>query len=66
MIARRATIRICRGQGVLDHYRDSVNLNLSVFWTLVVVIVGAPLLALLLGFGAFMVALLLGYDPDAL
>jgi hypothetical protein len=43
-----------------------VNLNLSVFWTLVAVIVGAPLLTLLLGFGAFMVALLLGYDPDAL
>jgi hypothetical protein len=43
-----------------------VNLNLSVFWTLVVVIVGAPLLTMLLGVAAVAIAILLGYDPDTL
>lgn len=41
-----------------------VNFNLSVFWTLVVVVIGAPLLVLVLFWGMFMVALMLGYDPD--
>jgi len=41
-----------------------VNLNLNVFWTLVVVVIGAPLLALVLVWGMFMVALMLGYNPE--
>lgn len=40
-----------------------MNLNLNVFWTLVVVLIGAPLLAIALCWGFVMVALLLGYDP---
>jgi hypothetical protein len=40
-----------------------VNLNLSVFWTLVVVLVGAPLLTFALFVGAIAVSVLLGYDP---
>ena len=41
-----------------------VNFNLSVFWTLVVVIIGAPLLAFVAFWGMVMVALMLGYDPE--
>ena len=41
-----------------------MNFYLSVFWTLVVVIIGAPLLAIALLAGSLFVALLLGYNPD--
>jgi hypothetical protein len=41
-----------------------VNLNLSVFWTLVIVVIGAPLLAFVLFWGMVMVALVLGYNPE--
>jgi hypothetical protein len=39
-----------------------MNFNLSVFWTLVVVLVGAPLLGLVLYFAALLAAVVLGYD----
>jgi hypothetical protein len=45
-------------------YALGVNLNLSVFWTLVVVVIGAPLLAAALLWGTFLVALFLGYNPE--
>ena len=41
-----------------------MNFNLNVFWTLVVVVIGAPLLAFVLVWGMFMVALMLGYNPE--
>jgi hypothetical protein len=41
-----------------------VNFNLNVFWTLVVVVIGAPLLALVLVWEMFMIALMHGYDPE--
>ena len=41
-----------------------MNFNLSVFWTLVVVNIGAPLLAFVAFWGMVMVALMLGYDPE--
>ena len=41
---------------------SSMNFNLSVFWTLVVVLVGAPLLGLVLYFAALLAAVVLGYD----
>jgi hypothetical protein len=43
-------------------YGRCVNLNLNVFWTLVVVIVVAPLATLALACGCLMVAILCGYD----
>lgn len=42
---------------------SDVNFNLSAFWTLIVVLIGAPLLAFVLFWGTLFVALLLGYDP---
>ena len=41
-----------------------MNFNLNVFWTLVVVVIGAPLLAFVLVWGMFMVALIAGYNRD--
>ena len=41
-----------------------MNFNLNVFWTLVVVVIGAPLLTFVLIWGMLMVALVLGYDPE--
>jgi hypothetical protein len=41
-----------------------MNLNLNRFWTLVVVCIGAPLLAVLLFWGALFVMLLLGWDSE--
>lgn len=41
-----------------------MNFNLNVFWTLVVVVVGAPLLAFVLFWGMLMIALMLGYNPE--
>jgi hypothetical protein len=41
-----------------------VNFNLNVFWTLVVVVIGAPPLAFVLVWGMFMIVLMLGYNPE--
>ena len=41
-----------------------MNLNLNVFWTLVIVVLGGPLLAFVLFWGTVMIALMLGYDPE--
>jgi hypothetical protein len=50
--------------GEREDYPRDMNLNLNIFWTLVVVLIGAPLLASVLVWGSFAVALLLGYNPD--
>lgn len=41
-----------------------MNLNLNVFWTLVVLIIGAPLLSLAFILGVFGIAVLAGADFD--
>lgn len=41
-----------------------MNINLNVFWTLVVVVIGAPLLGFVLVWGLFMIALVLGFNPE--
>jgi hypothetical protein len=43
-----------------------MNLNLNVFWTLVVVVIGAPLLAMALLFVGLMAAVMLGYGASDL
>jgi hypothetical protein len=44
--------------------RAADPLNLSVFWTLVIVVLGGPLLAFVLFWGMVLIALMLGYDPE--
>jgi hypothetical protein len=41
-----------------------VNFNLSRFWTRIMVLIGAPLLAFLLIWRTLLLALLLGWDPN--
>jgi hypothetical protein len=41
-----------------------VNFNLNVFWTLMIVVLGGPLLAFALFWGMVLIALMLGYDPE--
>ncbi|WP_268788424.1 MULTISPECIES: hypothetical protein [unclassified Nocardioides] len=41
-----------------------MNLNLNVFWTLVVLIIGTPLLCLVFLVGVFGIAVLAGTDFD--
>ena len=62
MVRRPADVRTVRRA---SNYPHDVNLNLNVFWTLVVVVViGAPLLGLgLLALG-LLAAMMLGYNPE--
>ena len=53
-----------RSVGRASNYPHDVNLNLSVFWTLVVVVIGAPLLALGLLVLGLLAAMMPGYNAE--
>ena len=61
MVRRAGDVRAVRRA---SNYPHDVNLNLNVFWTLVVVVIGAPLLALGLLVLGLLAAMMLGYNPE--
>ena len=50
--------------GRASNYPYDVNLNLNVFWTLVVLVIGTPVLTLGLLFLGLLAATMLGYNSE--